>query len=88
MANIPVNAADNNGLAPLDEAANKSHHEVVKLLLAVPNVAVNTVNNIGLTPLHYATAEEHHEVVKLLLAVRNIAIHAADSDTCFVRGSS
>jgi len=61
------NAADSDGVTPLQIAAKYGHPEVVKLLLAA-NAKVNAPITCEDTPLRYASANGHAEVVKLLLA--------------------
>ena len=51
---MDVNSKDNDGATPLDDAAEKGHEDVVRVLVTELNADVNSKDNKGLTPLHEA----------------------------------
>ena len=60
----------------LDWAADKGHHNVVKLLLSKEEIEVNKkAGKYGLTPLNVAALCDHEKVVCLLLAKEGIQIN-------------
>lgn len=81
-----VHCRDNSseGETPLYCAASKGHHEVVELLLKVPNVDVNSKSH-GYTPLHEAIERdfpEYHKTCDMLLSASNIDANARNQDGC------
>ena len=59
MPNVEVN------VTLLHRAAGDGDHELVKLLLAVPNVDANVAHIFERTPLHGAARQGHDNVVSL-----------------------
>lgn len=62
-----LNAADDQGSAPLHTAAAAGQKHIVELLLSL-GADVNVKNRDGSTPLHVAASEARGEIVDLLLA--------------------
>jgi hypothetical protein len=74
---ISVNQGDRYGWRALHFACDKSHHEIVLILLKHPRINVNPQTEDGSTPLHLAF---HIEVIKLLLKDSRVDVNIAE---CF-----
>jgi ankyrin repeat protein len=66
-AGADVNMKAPRGWAPLHNAANADHKEIVELLIN-NGADVNVTHNGGGTPLHRAAREGHKQIVELLIA--------------------
>ena len=60
-----VNAKDEDGVTPLQYAAEGGYNEIVELLID-KGANVNAKNEFGSTPLHYSAFEGHKETADLL----------------------
>ena len=67
-AGADVNVKAPRGWAPLHNAANADHKEIVELLIN-NGADVNATHNGGGTPLHRAAREGHKQIVELLIAI-------------------
>ena len=63
-----VNEANAVGGTGLMYALNRSHNDVVRVLLQLPHIEVNKVDGSGLSALHHAVASDNQEGLELLLA--------------------
>ena len=61
-----VNAKDDDGWTPLQDAATFGHKEIVELLIT-KGADVNAKTEEGETPLHTAVSNDHKEIIELLI---------------------
>ena len=61
-----VNAKDDDGWTPLQDATTSGHKEIVELLIT-KGADVNVKTEEGETPLHTAVANDHKEIIELLI---------------------
>ena len=61
-----VNAKDDDGWTPLQDAATFGHKEIVELLIT-KGADVNAKTVEGETPLHTAVSNDHKEIIELLI---------------------
>ena len=61
-----VNAKDDDGWTPLQDAATFGHKEIVELLIT-KGADVNAKTEDGETPLHTAVSNDHKEIIELLI---------------------
>ena len=73
--------SDNEGSAPLHEAAFNGHGNVVKVLLTTPGVDVNAADNERAVraPLHEVALYGHENVVKVLLTTPGVDVIATQN---------
>ena len=67
-----VNEASGFGATGLMLALNRSHNNVVQVLLQHPQIDVNKVSEDGWNALHYAVVHDNHEGLAALLARRDV----------------
>ena len=65
-AGTDVNAKDDDGWTPLQDAATFGHKEIVELLIT-KGADVNAKTEDGETPLHTAVSNDHKEIIELLI---------------------
>ena len=63
---VDVNAKDEDGWTPLQDATTSGHREIVELLIT-KGADVNVKTEEGETPLHTAVANDHKEIIELLI---------------------
>ena len=63
---VDVNAKDEDGWTPLQDAATFGHKEIVELLIT-KGADVNAKTEEGETPLHTAVSNDHKEIIELLI---------------------